>query len=190
MKDRLRFTLIELLVIISIIMMLFSLLMPALSSAKERSSRIVCASNLRQLGTIAIMYAGDHNGIAPTSCRYYINIWSPPTGWRLLNNLGYISDPHILYCPSDPTYTYKAQWPYRSSYEYGRCDPGNLVPSFARYDISKMANKAITHDRTWGTEPLPHRAAGWNVFFFDGHAKWVRSPIPVGSYAMRFDSYY
>jgi prepilin-type N-terminal cleavage/methylation domain-containing protein/prepilin-type processing-associated H-X9-DG protein len=61
MRKKKGFTLIELLVVISIIALLLSILMPALSAVKERARFVVCKSNLRQLGVAAATYAADNN---------------------------------------------------------------------------------------------------------------------------------
>jgi prepilin-type N-terminal cleavage/methylation domain-containing protein/prepilin-type processing-associated H-X9-DG protein len=63
MKKRYRqgFTLIELLVVISIIAILMAILMPALSTVRERAKRTTCASNFRQIGIAEGLYANEYN---------------------------------------------------------------------------------------------------------------------------------
>ena len=56
------FTITELLVILAIIGLLVALLLPSLAGARRKSLATACASNLRSVGQLDLIYANDNRG--------------------------------------------------------------------------------------------------------------------------------
>ncbi len=76
------FTLIELLVVIAIIALLIAILLPSLARARELAKRTVCGTQLKAVGSAAVMYGNDNAGswmIPPHSGNDSIN-WTQTMG--------------------------------------------------------------------------------------------------------------
>jgi prepilin-type N-terminal cleavage/methylation domain-containing protein len=59
------FTLIELLVVVAIIALLVAILVPTLNRAREEAKKVVCLSNLHQIGVAVHCYINDNSGRMP-----------------------------------------------------------------------------------------------------------------------------
>lgn len=82
-KLRKKFTLIELLVVVSIIAILFSLLLPSLTKAKQLAARINCTNNMKQMHLAILSYSETYKGWMPIT-RYtsvYDGTSVYPVGW-------------------------------------------------------------------------------------------------------------
>lgn len=122
------FTLVDVLVTLVVIAVLIGIMLPSLAVVKETTRRVVCSSNIRQIGLGITMFADDNDGLLPattfTNDRFgrlpgetnrlrisststfaqRVNDGTRPTGvWDGLGHLyheEYLETPGIFYCPS------------------------------------------------------------------------------------------
>ena len=136
------FTLIELLVVIGIIAILAAILLPALARARESARSKSCTNNLKQLGTVLRMYAGENRGDLPLRFVPYQRPYTPDRGcWSSFDSPliypEYLTDHRVLLCPSDSEYKV---WQDKES---------------LRFPV----------DPTWNDDPLPNLVKGKSFYY-------------------------
>ncbi len=94
MKTTRDFTLIELLVVIAIIAILASMLLPALSKARDKAETISCVSNNKQIALAMRMYAEDFKGTLPWGDYYASEDFALPNGTSMK---GYVTWLAVVY---------------------------------------------------------------------------------------------
>ncbi len=171
------FSLVELLVVITTISTLLAIMLPSLGRAREQSRRVVCASNLRQLGFSLKMYSMDNNGKYPIE-----ELCGNPQS-ALVQNLSpdYSADRDIFYCPGA-----EAVEPYAQSNEFG--GPGgdsviNTEENWQRYYISYKYFSVTQRDTRM---PLPLSLSEYPHLLTEDSpssrwlmSDWVRKHAPV-----------
>lgn len=201
------FTLLELLVVISIIVMLAAMLLPALNKAKETGRKITCMNNLSQLGKAFSLYLSDNNDFFPP----YRDYGSPEKTWyygspdrgylaeylglaNVLDRIGVLGVSggkmwrNRFRCPSqsDPpsgteyfTYGYNGQ-----VYGYSKKITKYKAPSMTCLLSESIEYPVVIYYTTSGTYIMGFRHNnGANVLFCDGHVEWKKNTdIPDKTY--------
>ena len=80
-RRRAAFTLIELLVVVSIIALLVSILLPALSRARAQAKQVVCLSQMQQIGLALQMYGHDNNDFVVSGRFHNGGDWHSVNTW-------------------------------------------------------------------------------------------------------------
>jgi len=175
-EKRKAFTLVELLVVISIIALLVSILMPALSKAREQAKRVVCSSGLRQIGLLLEYYCEDNNGKYPPmerSSAYLYSSTRPPLTLRGLAGVL----PYLELIPGDQSAKRMSIfWCPSGKFQYDRVQWDNGYPQFGYNQYCNLENPtAIVGDGTPTPQPVfspsknsSHRSGGQS-----SNSQWI-----------------
>ena len=104
-------TKIEVVVIVAVLAILAALFLPTLAAAKRKSSKLNCASNLKQIGICFRLWEGDNNDKYPMAVSVtnggameLVAMGNVAACFQVMSNE--LSTPKVLLCPEDTRRTY------------------------------------------------------------------------------------
>ncbi|MGA2916838.1 MAG: type II secretion system protein [Sedimentisphaerales bacterium] len=169
------FTLVELLVVISIIALLLAVLVPAMKRAKEIARRIVCSSQLRQVGIGMRAYASSYDGQLPAD---YIWDTTDPKNPKKTKE----THPYVLYRGDKAPWT-KGQtadgrtlaWPLRLAWLYEKKFIGEPRTFYCQGNVDRLYRyESYTNPAPWGFLPQESCYTPPRGISSNGN-QWVRS---------------
>lgn len=198
------FSLLDLLVCVMIIGLLMAIMLPVLSHVTEVTKRVICRSNIRQVGLGVQLFAEANKGRIPPSVFQNVGAGYLPqqmmtlhtgTSWDGLGRLfveDYINTPEIYYCPShkgrNTFESYKDAWAARNAeivgnYHY-RGVPAGFSPNRA-FLPDLDPTMSLIADGMQSIEDINHKG-GLNIlradlsvdWFEDANHEWMSS-IPA-----------
>ncbi len=141
------FSLIDVLVSLTVIILLISIMLPSISMVRESARKVICSSDMRQIGLGMNLYAEDNKSMLPSSVylkspesrntqavnphlmdtirtdpnEFNAREWDQWDGIGLLFYKSYVSAPGVYYCPShtgsNTLEAYEDQWNFSTDSE-------------------------------------------------------------------------
>lgn len=100
-RGRAAFTLVELLIVIGILALMLGILLPTLDTVRKQGQNVECASNLRNIGTAAVLFASLNQGQFPPMTTDTIDIEQLAPAYRKFVKAQLSGGTKIFYCPAN-----------------------------------------------------------------------------------------
>jgi len=162
-------TVVSVLVVVGIIALLISIVLPGMCRAREQANRVKCASNMKQIGLAAVMWAQAHGGKFPDDLDAIL------TDEDLA--------PAVFNCPTSPDSPAQGETPEHLLEDLHK--PGHLsyvyigkgLTTDSPPDTVLLYELARNHSdgdmSVSGQFRTGPKSDGMNVLCADGHVEWI-----------------